>query len=634
MRIRAIIVAMYIRKATRKYKDKTYTNYLLVESLSTPKGPRQKVICSLGDLSPRPREKWLELAHKMQSALAGQTELFEQDLEVGKVLEQARVQNSQITEKAAPSRRRQLPQVLAVQTDKVQMEDPREAGPVHVGHQFWRRLGLDAILEKTGMRKQARILTCAMVLNRLVYPLSEHAMADWIRRTALEDILGVDFQTLSDTALYRNLDRLYPQREFIEKTLVESERDLFNLDQTVMLYDLTSTYFEGQALANPKAKRGYSRDKRPDCKQVVVALVVNRDGFPLAHEIFEGSRQDRKSLQDMLEVLDNRVGLQPGQTVVVDRGMAFDENLEQIRSRGLQYLVASRQSERDQWLGEFEDLGGFEEVIRKPSPRNPFQKKSQVQVKIKRCDDGARVLCISSERKEKDRAIREKQEGRLCVDLAKLEKRVAAGRLVKPVKIGEAIGRLKERYPRVARYYEIRYEPQTKTFTSTLNKDKRTTAEQLDGSYLLKTSRSDLSAEEAWRIYSLLTRAEEAFRTMKSPLAERPIFHQVERRVDTHIFLCVLAYHLLVAIEKTLLDRGVHTSWGTVRDSLKNHQVATMVLPAENGQVLRIRKGTVPEPEHKELYELLQVPEEIIRPRKTWEAPRRADLVTKKFASD
>ena len=121
---------------------------------------------------------------------------------------------------------------------------------------------------------------------------------------------------------------------------------------------------------------------------------------------------------------------------------------------------------------------------------------------------------------------------------------------------------------------------------------------------------------------------------MKSPLAERPIFHQVERRVDTHIFLCVLAYHLLVAIEKTLLDRGVHTSWGTVRDSLKNHQVATMVLPAENGQVLRIRKGTVPEPEHKELYELLQVPEEIIRPRKTWEAPRRADLVTKKFATD
>jgi transposase len=459
-------------------------------------------------------------------------------------------------------------------------------------------------------------------------------MADWIRKTALEDILGVDFQTLSDTALYRNLDRLYPQREFIEKALVESERDLFNLDQTVMLYDLTSTYFEGQALANPKAKRGYSRDKRPDCKQVVVALVVNRDGFPLAHEVFEGSRQDRKSLQDMLEVLDKRVGLQPGQTVVVDRGMAFDENLEQIRSRELHYLVASRQSERDQWLGELEDLGGFEEVIRKPSPRNPFQKKSQVQVKINRIDDAARVLCISSERKEKDRAIREKQEGRLRVDLAKLEKRVAAGRLVKPVKIGEAIGRLKARYPRVARYYEIRYEPQTKTFTSTLNKNKRTTAEQLDASYLLKTSRSDLSVEEAWRIYSLLTRAEEAFRTMKSPLAERPIFDQIERRVDTHIFLCVLAYHLLAAIEKTLLDRGIPTSWGAVRDSLKNHQVATMVLPAENGQVLRIRKGTVPEPEHKEVYELLQVPKEIIRPRKTWEAPRRADVVTKKFSTD
>jgi Transposase DDE domain. len=202
---------------------------------------------------------------------------------------------------------------------------------------------------------------------------------------------------------------------------------------------------------------------------------------------------------------------------------------------------------------------------------------------------------------------------------------------VKPTKIGEAIGRLKERYPRVARYYEMTYDTYTKEFTWRLNEAKRRTAEKFDGSYLLKTDRTDLSAEESGRIYTLLTRAEEAFRSIKSPLSERPIFHQIERRVETHIFLCVLAYHLLVAIEKTLLDKGVHTSWGTVRDTLKSHQVATMVLPTDRGSVLRIRKDTVPEPEHKELYKLLNVPERIIRPKKIWTEPQ-GQIVTKKIS--
>jgi len=171
---------------------------------------------------------------------------------------------------------------------------------------------------------------------------------------------------------------LHPERERIESALCERERTLFNLDQTIYLYDLTSTYFEGQALANPKAKHGYSRDKRPDCKQVVVGLVVNRDGFPQAHEVFEGNRADRTTLTAMLDLLDTRVGLKAGQTVVVERGMAFDDNLAELKSRKLHYVVASRQSERDTWLAEFEDLCGFEEVLRLPSPRNPFQKKSQI----------------------------------------------------------------------------------------------------------------------------------------------------------------------------------------------------------------------------------------------------------------
>jgi len=613
---------MFIRPAKRKYKGKEYTNYVLVESIRTPKGPRQKNICSLGDLSPRPRAEWLKLAHKIEVALVGQGDWIDgEDPEVEQIVQRVKEQQGKQGPKARrKARQKKEDDLVAVHTDRVSTELHREAGPVHVGYHFWKKMGIDEILKEIGFYEGTLALTCVMTMARLVHPCSEHAMPDWIRGTALADILGYSFERLSHDALYRNLDRLYPNRAVIESKLVEREQDLFNLDRTVFLYDLTSTYFEGLALGNPKAKRGYSRDKRPDCKQVVVGLVVNRDGFPLAHEIFEGNRLDRSTLGEMLDLLDQRVGLKQGQTVVVDRGMSFDDNLEEIRSRKLHYIVASRQAERDRWLAEFEVDEGFEPVLRKPSPRNPFQKKSKIWVKEKRCGNEKYVLCLSSERTEKDRAIREKQEKRFVSDLAKLEKRVENGQLVKPVKVGEAIGRLKERYPRVARYYKIGYDEEAKKLSWVVDEDKRGKAEKLDGSYLLKTDRNDLSAEEAWRVYILLTRAEKAFRDMKSPLAERPIFHQIERRVETHIFLCVLAYHLLVAIEKTLLDQGIHTSWGTVKETLSTHQVSTVVLPTDDGSVLRIRKGSSPEPEHKEIYDLLSVPHEIMKPVKTWTA--------------
>ena len=610
---------MYIRKTTRKHKHKTYTSYLLVESVTTPKGPRQRTICSLGDLSPRPREEWLKVARKMHAALAGQETLFDDEPAMAELLERAQTRTRGPRQGKGQASTRGA---VSIDPEKVALECPRTAGAVHVGLTFWQRLGFDAALGAARLSERTRVLSCAMVMNRLIAPASEHAMPGWIRGTALGDLLGVSFDSLSESALYRNLDRLHPKREAIESVLVERERELFNLDQTIFFYDLTSTYFEGQALANPKAKRGYSRDKRPDCKQVVVGLVINRDGFPQAHEIFDGNTQDRASLPAMLDRLETRIGgFRRGQMVVVDRGMAFDENLEQLRARGLHYLVASRQGERNRWLAEFEHLDGFEEVLRVPSPRNPAQRKTKVEVQLKRTETETYVLCISEGRKDKDRAIRETHELRLLRDLAKLQARIEHGRLTKTLKIGEAIGRLKERYPRVARYYEIAFDPDTRTFSYAVNEARRQLAERLDGSYVLKTDRLDLSAEEAWRIYHLLTRAENAFRCMKSPLAERPIFHQLERRVETHIFLCVLAYHLLVAIEKTLLDQGVHSSWASVRDALATHQVATIVLPTDDGSVLRIRQASTPEPEHKELYRLLSVSEKVMRPQRTWEQP-------------
>jgi transposase len=299
--------------------------------------------------------------------------------------------------------------------------------------------------------------------------------------------------------------------------------------------------------------------------------------------------------------------------------MAYPGNLQEIRDRKLHYVVAARQPERDSWLDDFEEEDGFEVMSRAPSPRNRSQKKSLVRVKAIAHGEETVVLCTSEGRTAKDRAIRAKQEGRLLADLERLRRRIAGGRLKRELKIGEAIGRLKQRYPRVARYYTIGYDAARGELVHEPDARKKDKAESLDGGYLLRTDRTDLTASEAWLMYMTLTRAEAAFRAIKTPLAERPIFHQLERRVETHIFLCVLAYHLMVAIETTLLNRGVHTSWSTVRETLSTHAVATIVLPTDGGKVLRIRKGTTPEPEQWELYRLLEIPAEVMHPIKAWD---------------
>jgi transposase len=602
---------VFIKRTTRRVGAKTYVNHLLVESVATPQGPRHRTICSLGTLAPAPAEEWRGLAQKLSAALGGQTTLVP-DPAVDALAARAH------PPRGAPRAARRGDAGLTVDIDRVQIEDVREAGPVHVGHQMWRALTLDSILATAGLSARARMLAEVMTLNRLVSPASEHAMPDWIRRTALGDILQTDFAALADDALYRTLDRLHPQRAAIEQALAARERTLFNLDDTIYLYDLTSTYFEGRCPDNPQAKRGYSRDHRPDCKQVVIGLVLDRDGFPKAHEVFDGNRQDQTTVDDMLTRLEERTGRRGGATVVVDRGMAFAANLAQIRTRGHHYLVAARYPERGAHQDAFAADLDWVEVLRVPSPRNPGQKKTRVFIKRQTVGDEVHILCRSDARINKDRAIRDKHEQRLLADLRKLQARVAGGRLRDAGKIQEAIGRLKERYSRVARYYLITYDPVTSTVSWTEQAEKKAAASALDGTYLLKTDRQDLADDEVWRLYILLTRVEGAFRALKSPLMERPIFHHLEHRVQTHIFLCVLAYHLLVAIEKRFLDRDVHTSWATLREQLSTHQVVTVVLPSMNGQVLRIRKPSTPEPIHREIYQTLQIPHEVMKPVKTW----------------
>jgi hypothetical protein len=608
---------VYIRRTRKQYKGKSYFNYVLVESRATPKGPRQKTICSLGSLEPAPRAQWLALAQRIESALSGQLPLAAEEARASAIAEQVRTRSGRARAPRSQSSAGEQG-LITIDPARVTVEEAREAGPVHVGHQTWRQLQLPQILARAGLSERACVLTEAMVLNRLIAPRAEHAMPDWMRRGAVAELLQSNFSRLNDEALYRNLDKLHPCREPIEAALAERERSLFNLDDTLLLYDLTSTYFEGLTARNPQAQRGYSRDHRPDCKQVVVGLVLNGDGFPKAHEIFAGNRADSTTLDEILSALERRTGGRSGCTVVVDRGMADAENLQRIKARGHHYLVAARQPERDRWLAEFEAAEGFAAVLRPPSPRNPAQVKSKLMVARAELGEQVYALCLSEGRQDKDRAIREKQEGRLVKDLERLAARTAKGQLKQRDLINQAIGRLRERYPRVARYYRIEYDPTQAQLEWQEDSARKARAAQLDGAYLLKTDRQDLSADEIWRIYNLLSRVEAAFRALKTPLEERPIFHQLEHRTQTHIFLCVLAYHLLVCIEKRFLDRGIHTSWWTLRQQLSTHQLVTVVLPASNGAVLKIRQATNPEPVHREIYTTLGISAEIIKPLRTW----------------
>jgi transposase len=599
---------VYIRKTVKKYKDKTYTNYVLVESIMTEKGPRQRTLCSLGDLGPRPREEWIALARKIQDALSGQASLLDSEPEAEAVV---------IAEKVRARQKSAVEPTVAVQVDQVQTEKLRLLGPIQVARHFYGKLDLDRILGEAKLSRRARQLTEVMVLNRLIRPRSERATVDWASRTALVDLLEADLESLHESSLYRNLDRLYGRREAIEGALAEREKSLFELEETIFMYDLTSTYFEGQCQKNPAAKRGYSRDHRFDAKQVVIGLVVDREGFPRAHEVFEGNRNDSTTVAEMLEVLEKRVGAQRQALVVVDRGMSGKENLEQIRQHGYDYLAAVSASERDKYRQEVEAESGWTQVVRTVSPKNAFQKQARIQVRSVGDAQERLILCFSEQRQAKDRAIREKQEARFLEDIDKLSRRIAKGQLKDEKKIHQSIGRLQERYSRVARYYVLEYTSES-GFCRRLDGNKRERAVRVDGTYLLKTSRQGLQDHEIWLIYSLLSRVENAFRSLKTPLAERPIFHQLQRRVETHIFLCVLALHLLVAIEKTLRDQGVHTSWTTVRDTVSTHQVCSVTLPASNGDVLTIRKPSHPEPNVRRLYDLLGVPHTVMKPTKTW----------------
>ena len=597
---------MFIGQLKVSRNGRSYTYHRLLESVRTDKGPRQRLVLSLGTLQ-LPKSEWPRLAERIEDLLNHQDRIpfGTSDLDQLAAPFAERIRSKQQRQHAQRAGHGPAKEVYP---ERSSSELIRELGPEYVAHVFWEQLRCDQILQRCGFSQRQCRLAEIQVLGRLLAPRSELGTVGWYARTALAELMPGSMSSVTKDALYRVSDQLYEHRVAIEIELAARERELFALDETIVLYDLSSTYFEGIAARNEKAEHGYSRDHRPDCKQVVVGLVLDGEGFPKAHEVFVGNTKDETSMARMLASLDCRtrdaVGWPRQPTVIMDRGIATEENLELLRQRGQHYIVTTPQSERQEWFPKIDSSRYLPVKV---------NAKGEVVVRgqVRRHQGEWYVLCHSAARASKDRAIRQRFEQRLEEDADKLKARVAAGRLKQPEKINRAIGRLLGRYPRVARYYTLQMhtdEEGQAEVTWTRKDAAQQLAEELDGTYLLRTDRTDLTEAEVWKRYVLLTRIERSFRYLKSTLGIRPVFHQRSERVDGHIFISLLAYHLVHAIERRLQENGDHRSWPTIRDLLTTHQMVTIVHHCKDGSVLRLRRPSQPEPEHRKIYRTLRIP--------------------------
>ena len=567
---------MYLRHSTKRKDGKAHMYWRLVRSVRRNGKVVQETVAQLGELDAQGRARARDLALMMTGRSSGQGDLFE-----------------------AP---RPSSETVAVRLDQMRVERGRAFGDVWLGYTLWRALKLDTLCEEllpvgretVPWSSVAAILTIA----RLCEPSSElHVAEDWYRKTALEDILGVPSEHLDDNRLYRTLDKLLPHKEDFEKHLKQRYGELFDIDYDLLLYDVTSTYFEGLCESNPQAKRGYSRDHRPDCKQVCIALVVTRDGIPLGYEVFAGNRTDVTTVEEMVGTMEARFGVAK-RIWVMDRGMTSAENIEWLQRTERRYLIGTPKSELKRWRAAIVDAKEWREV------------RDGLEVKFCQSPEGGEtfVLCRSVERREKERAMHERFCERIERDLASLGRRLAKAR--KPLERGpieRQLGRMLGRNSRAAGRYQIRV-VEDASIASGLRLEWSARPEWDDwarhseGCYVLRTNVKDFTPEELWKIYIQLTEAESAFRVHKSDLGLRPIWHHKEKRVQAHIFVCFLAYAMWKTLEKWQERAGLGNSPRTLFDELRRIQCTDVVLPLADTSKREARIRCVVRPDKSQAY--------------------------------
>src|SRR5271154_5771847 len=520
---------MFLRPHQRSKDGKDHTYWSLVETVRTPDGPRQKTLCYLGELNSSAEGRWLRTV-----------EVFNQQGEA----RQLKLFPSQV---APPE---DDPQIARVLLNKVRLERTRPFGACFPGLDLWKRLELDRFFEQTVDRESADVpwsrVAAVLAINRLCAPGSELAIEQrWYPSTALDDLLGIEEGKINDTRLYRCLDRILPHKTKLEQHLKQRYGELFGAEFDVLLYDLTSTYVEGAAEKNPMMVRGYSRDHRPDCEQMVIALIVNSEGFPFSYETFDGNRADVSTMETILRMVERKYG-KARRIWVFDRGIVSEENLAAIRKSDGQYLVGTprRQMKR------------FEAELLK---EDWTRVRPEVEVKKVAIPEGEEtyILCRTSGRQEKEKAIRNRFSNSMEIALKGLEKAIATGRLKDRNKMERRLGKIQARHPQVNDLYDLalRDTPEGVRLSWKIKEERRSWRESREGGYLLRTNLKAETAEELWSKYMQLTEAEASFRALKSELSVRPLFHQREPRVKAHVMVAFLGYALWVTLKHLLKRR-------------------------------------------------------------------------------
>ena len=597
---------MFIRRTQirNRISGEPYSTFRLVETSRVGNVVRQTTLLNLGSHFDLPKQEWPAVVQHIVELLRGQSPLFDATLSAthqalaqryAAQLIALRPSAATVTAAHAAKAHPDEPgRYQEIDLDSLDMVRPRSVGVEHAALSTMRQCGLEDKLAELGLNRPQIAAAVGNIIGRMAHPGSELATYAWLqRRSALGELLSFDFESMDLNRLYRASDALYKHREALQDHLFAQAQSIFGFGETITLYDLTNTYFEGIAAGVSKAKRGHSKEKRSDCPLVTLAMALDGSGFPRRSRVFAGNASEPATMKDMLTGL----GAPPGATVVMDAGIATAANLTWLRAQGYHYVVVSRLRER-----QFD-----------PALATEVQSAGQVTIKIQRVLDEqghALLYCHSPAREQKDRAIDAAKTAGFEAVLLKLQAGLSKPRGTQDVaKIMERLGRAKQRYSRAAQHYQVELtQDDTGTRVRAITWTKRIkpgSASAHPGVYCLRTTLVELDNATLWRTYSMLTNLESVFRSLKTDLGLRPVFHQIERRVEGHLFITVLAYHFVHTMRLQLKAQGIDDSWETLRQTLTTQQRVTATLQRRDGRAVHVRKATRPEPHHQRINDIL-----------------------------
>lgn len=594
---------MFIRQTQTRSTGtgSSYFTHRLVESKRVGKKVSQHTLLNLGTNFDLPREAWPELCTRIEQILNSEQPLFAVDPAIEKSAQHLYTQiiarRGEIETLNNKNKTAQTQHFEEVDINSLQQINPRSVGAEHVSLEALKELQIPQILEETGFNGRQRAEALGNIIGRMCAPRSERATATWLKeKSALGELLKHDFTPMPLMQLYRASDRLFQKKELIEKKIFERVQDIFHFTPTITLYDLTNTYMEGKAEGNPKAKRGRSKEKRSDCPLITLGLALDASGFIRHSKVFEGNVTEGNTLPEMLKQLQ----APDGALVIMDAGIASEENLQWLTENNYNYLVVSRERKRDidmQKTTVIESAGGHQIHLQ----RQPGQHQKEI-----------RLACWSEQRAAKDEGINQRFRDKFEEELTKISEGLHKPRTTKKRDpLNQRIGRLKEKCKRVSAHYQIELKTNEATGHVTdltwQYQPQPASKQTHPGVYKLRTTLTDWDDETLWRTYTMLTDLESVFRSLKSELGLRPVYHHKEERCDGHLFITTLAYQAVQVIRRKLKENGINESWATLREKLSQQQRITATFKQRDGKTLHIRQATRPEEELSNIYQTLRL---------------------------